>query len=297
MNLKPALKSNRTCEALTGLTVWEFKNLIWQFEPVYKEEKIKSKKDRKIKYGSGRISNLGTIEEKLFAILFYLKNYPTFDVLGFFLGLDRSNSFRNTRFLIHVLEITLKRRLVLPKRKITSVEEFIKLHPQVKDIFLDGTERRIQRPRNKKRQNKLYSGKKKTTTRKNIIISSEKKEILYLTPTKSGRRHDKRLLDKYGVENIPKEVTAWVDTGFSGLERIHTNTQIPKKKPKGGKLTQAEKDNNKIISGIRVVGEHAISGIKRLSCVTHVYRNKLINLDDTFMLLASGIWNYHLSFK
>lgn len=297
MNIKPALKSNRSCEALTGLTIDEFNDLISQFSAVYREEKIKTKTDRRIRYGSGRISNLKTIEEKLFATLLYLKNYPTFDVLGFFIGLDRSNSFRNIHFFIHVLEITLKRKFVLPERRINSVEEFLRLHPEAKDVFLDGTERRVQRPKSKNKQNKLYSGKKKTTTRKNIILSTENKQILVLTKTKSGRRHDKRLFDKEGVENIPPEVTIWTDTGFNGVQHLHPKIQIPKKRTKGKPLTLEEKNNNRIISGIRVVGEHAIAGIKRLNCVSQVYRNKLINLDDTFMLLASGLWNYHLSYS
>lgn len=294
MNIKPALRSNRTCEAMTGLSISEFNDLVPLFLSVDREERIKRKLDRKISYGSGRPGQLKTVEEKLFAVLFYLKTYPTFDVLSFFLGLDRSNSFRNVSFLIHVLEVTLKRRFVLPERRINSVEEFIRLHPEVKDIFPDGTERRVQRPKNKKKQNKLYSGKKKAHSRKNIIIAGEHKEILVLTKTKSGRRHDKRLLDKEGVENIPPGVTAWVDTGFMGLSRIHPNTQIPKKKGAGKALTLEEKENNRIISGIRVVSEHALAGIKRLNCVRQVYRNKIINLDDTFMLLASGLWNYHL---
>lgn len=297
MNIKPALKSNRSCEALTGMTGDEFNDLLPQFAAVYKEEKIKRKTDRKIGYGSGRISHLKTIEEKLFAVLFYLKNYPTFDVLGFFINLDRSNSFRNINFLIPVLEITLKRKFVLPERKINSVEEFLRLHPEVKDIFLDGTERRVQRPKSKSKQNKLYSGKRKTTTRKNIVLSTENKRILVLTRTKSGRRHDKRLFDKEGVENIPPNTTIWTDTGFNGVQHKHPKTQIPKKRTKGKPLTLEEKENNRIISGLRVIGEHAIAGIKRLGCVTQVYRNKLINRDDTFMLLAAGIWNYHLSYS
>ena len=37
------------------------------------------------------LEQLRTAENKLFFILFYLKNYPTFDVLGFIFDLNPSN--------------------------------------------------------------------------------------------------------------------------------------------------------------------------------------------------------------
>jgi len=59
-------------------------------------------------------------------------------------------------------------------------------------------------------------------------------------------------------------------------------------------LTDEEKENNKTISSIRVTSEHAIGGIKRMSCVNNVYRNKKGNVDDKFMVICAGIWNLEL---
>jgi hypothetical protein len=39
------------------------------------------------------------------------------------------------------------------------LEDIFRQHPEIKDIFVDGTERRVQKPKNRKRRNKLYSGK------------------------------------------------------------------------------------------------------------------------------------------
>jgi hypothetical protein len=69
---------------------------------------------------------------------------------------------------------------------------------------------------------------------------------------------------------------------------------MPHKKSKNNPLTDEQIQDNKVISGIRVKAEHAIAGIKRLNCVTQVFRNRKENVADTFMLLACGIWNYHL---
>lgn len=296
MNISSALRSVRTSKSLTGLSPSEFWNLVPLFEANFLEQRIVLLPKRVRKVGGGRKGALPTAADKLFTALMYLKCYPTFDVLGFMIGLDRSRSCRNIHLLLPVLQKTLGRQLVLPKRQIHSVEEFIAYFPEIKDVFIDGTDRRVQRPKNPRKQNKLYSGKRKTTTRKNIVLANEKKEILYLTPTKSGRRHDKRLLDKSGIENLPPHVTAWVDTGFAGLPKTHTNTQIPKKRTKRRPLTYEERENNHLISSFRVAVEHAICGMKRLKATTDVYRNKKINFDDTLMLLSAGIWNYHLRF-
>lgn len=296
MNISSALRSVRTSKSLTGLTPTEFWSLVPVFEANFLEQRNVLLPNRVRKVGGGRTGHLQTFADKLFASLLYLKSYPTFDVLGFMLGMERTRACRNIHLLLPVLEKTLGRQLVLPKRQIHSVEEFLTLFPEVKDVFIDGTDRRVQRPRNPKRQNKLYSGKRKTTTRKNIIVADEKKQILYLTPTKSGRRHDKRLLDKSGVENLPREVTAWVDTGFQGILKTHPNTEIPKKHTKGKPLSYEEKQNNHLIASFRVVVEHAICGMKRMRAATDVYRNKKVNFDDKLMLLSAGIWNYHLSF-
>jgi hypothetical protein len=296
MNISSALKSNRLCAAMTGLTIREFTNLVPVFASVTDVMRRERNPKRKRKFGAGHPSALRTPEEQLFFALFYLKSYPTVDVLSFLVGFDRSNACRNAQFLLSSLTKALGRKLVLPKRQITSVEEFFREFPQAKDIFIDGTERRVQKPVSQKRRKKLYSGKRKATTRKTVVVSDDKKRILVLTPTKSGRRHDKRLFDKaMGGRTIPSEVTAWTDTGFQGLAKDHANTVMPMKATKYHQLTEEERANNRLISGIRVLSEHAIGGIKRFRSTTDVYRNRITNLDDTFMVLSAGLWNYHLS--
>lgn len=295
MNIQSALKNTRLCLALTGLTPIEFGDLVPLFAPVYLEAKIKANPNRTRKFGGGSIGRLKTIEERLFYVLLYLKTYPTFDVASFFLGVNRSNSCRLVQFLLPVLETTLKRRLVLPVRKITSVKEFLEKFPQAKDIFIDGTERRVNEPKKIKKRNKLYSGKKKSTTRKTVVITDDKKHILVLTPTKSGRRHDKRLTDKNQlISSIPPDIPIWTDTGLQGIQKQHPNTIMPKKATKNQPLTDEDKAENKLISSIRVVVEHAIGGIKRYKGAADIYRNHLANLDDQFTLLSAGLWNYHL---
>lgn len=294
MNIQKLSHDPRAMKALTGLSYQEFEDMLPTFEKAYRDIQ-RQKPNRQRKVGGGKKGKLPTMESKLFFILFYLKAYPTFDVFGFMTDRDRGKCCRSAHILLTVLKKTLGREIVLPERKIRTVEEFLEKFPEAKDVFFDGTERRIQRPKDKKRQRKLYSGKKKANTRKNVIVTDEKKRILYLSPTKSGRRHDKRIVDK-AILKLPDHVGKWTDTGFQGLDKLYQNVVMPKKGTKKNPLSREEKDTNKIISSIRVVVEHALAGIKRFRVLTDTLRNKIGVFDDMIMEVCSGLWNYHLRY-
>jgi hypothetical protein len=296
MNIRTALRTDRMCKALTGLTVDEFKDLLVDFSWNYAEYEAKKKPKRKRKIGGGAHGILETMEEKLFYSLFYLKTYPTFDVASFYVGFARSKACEWAHRLFPVLEQTMRRKLVLPQRKISDPDEFLRLFPEVKEVFIDGIERSRQRPKKKKSATKTYSGKKKQHTRKSVVVTDKKRRILAITKQKSGRRHDKRLADKDDIfKQIPKDIIAMADTGFQGADHDHGNILIPKKKPKGRELTYEEKEINKIISSYRVIVEHAIGGIKRYRCIAERLRNRKAFIDDTLLLLSAGLWNYHLA--
>ncbi|MCL4302540.1 MAG: hypothetical protein KJ077_43020 [Anaerolineae bacterium] len=131
---------------------------------------------------------------------------------------DRSQTQRSVKALLAVLEVGLGWQLVLPERRIGSLEEFIQRFPAVKDIFADGTERPIQRPRQAKAQQEHYSGKQQEHPLKNLMVSDEAKRILCLTQTKPGARQDYFRFKQSGLgEVIPDDVGVWVDLGFLGI--------------------------------------------------------------------------------
>lgn len=298
MNIEKGYQSNRVLKSLTGLSLEEFKELSVIFEGILRS--LKKPKKRKRAEGAGRKGRLETVKEKLFFILFYMKVYPTYDLAAFIFDVDKSQPCRWIQKLLPCLEQALGRGCVLPKRKIHSMSEFLEAFSEVKDIFVDGTERRIQRPTSVKNQKRRYSGKKKTHTRKNIILTDEGKRILMVSPTKNGRRHDKHISDQTPwVKAIPPDRTLWLDTGFQGIEElVPTGVSVmrPKKRPKNGTLTPQQKQENQTISSIRIIVENAIAGIKRYNVLTHLFRNRK-GQDDSFFLIASALWNFHLQFN
>lgn len=294
MNVTRALKSDRLMKALTGLSCREFLELLETFTQVFNELEKERKPQRARKEGGGRKGSIKSVEQKLFFILFYLKAYPTFDVAGFFFRVVRSRPCEWYKLYLPVLEKALGRKCCLPKRQIRSEEEFFQAFPEVQDIFIDGTERRVQRPKKPKNQKKYYSGKKKAHTRKNTIITDVNKRILYISPTKSGKTHDKKMVDKEGIlHNIPPWIGKWVDTGYQGIQGYVFNVVMPKKGTKKNPLTPQEKKENKVISSFRICVEHSIGGMKRFNCLSNVYRNKK-GIDDSFVNVCAALWNFHL---
>ena len=302
MNIDKILKSKRLTLALTGLTSQEFVYLLPSFEKAWFDKKDyeyrKHRKQRARKPGGGRRGFLREIQDKLFFILFYYKCYPTYDVLTFLYGFDRANGFRRQEQMTEILEKTLGRKMALPERRLKRIEEFLEMFPEAREVFIDGTERPIQRPKNKEQQKDKYSGKKKRHTVKNLIIADKHKRIGFLSKTESGRQHDFTMLKKHAPPKaIPKKVKQHLDLGFKGYQAQFPDHKIsmPDRKPRTKDLCKTKLLKNKKKSGWRVLVEHAIGGVKRFRITTDVFRNKLQGSDDKAMLISCGLWNYHLS--
>ncbi len=294
-NKKHIFSQPRVTQAVLGVSQAEFEQLLPTFTACLVAHRAELKPDRVRKIGGGRKGDLPSDEDKLLYILLYLKLYPTYDAMAVLTSHCRSKCGDSVKLLLPVLEKSLGRNFVLPARRGRSLEEIFRENPELKDVFIDGTERRVNKPKKLKKRDKLYSGKKKSHTRKSIVVSDERKRILLLSQCKSGRRHDKRIVDKNLLANhIPESITAWTDTGFIGMQAIHANTVMPKKATKNKPLTTEEKQDNRVIASIRVVNEHAIGGMKRFKAASDIYRNKLPNMDDRLMRVSAGLWNFHL---
>lgn len=292
MDIDKVLNNDRLVHAILGISKAEFMALLPVFEQVLREYAERKKRKRRV--GGGCNGKIKSARKKLFFILLYVKTYPTFDVAAFMFASSKSRTHHWAHTILPLLEKTLGRKLVLPKRRINTPAEFIEAFPGVKEAMIDGVERPTIRSQKDKTQRKHYSGKKKRHTRKNLVITDNKKRILVLTPSKHGRVHDKKLSDKaMTVIRLPEAVSLLADTGFVGIDKQHTNTLIPKKKPRGGFLNETDKAMNRLISSCRIVVEHAIGGMKRFRAVSEIYRNKN-GFDDQLVNVAAGLWNLHV---
>lgn len=278
--------------SLTSLDPEEFEILLPFFEKAYDlfiAREIEMTERERV-CGGGRKAALGKIENMLLFILFYFKLYPLQELIGFLFGMGQSQANVWIQKLTKVLKIALSEMDCMPERDPSGLEKTLTEDGET-EFVIDGAEREICRPVDNQKQRKYYSGKKKRhTVKNNVIVSVGGRKVRYLSGTYEGKKHDKKICDE---ENpvFPKGITLLKDTGFQGYEPEGTDTRQPKKKPRGGKLSVGEKVGNSLISGVRIVVEHVISGVKRCRIAKEKFRNKKKNCADLVMEIACGLHN------
>jgi len=112
----------------------------------------------------------------------------------------------------------------------------------------------------------------------------------------SGKKHDKKLADESDYQLPPGSVLLQ-DTGFQGFSLEEVLIIQPKKKPKGKELTEEEKEENRVISSLRIRIEHVISGVKRCRIVKDKFRNYKKGFSDLVMEIACALHNFRLQFR
>ena len=98
---------------------------------------------------------------------------------------------------------------------------------------------------------------------------------------------------KESKTHIHPTIKTLTDTGYQGLQKIHINTEMPKKKSKKNPLTKEDKRNNRRLSSERVLNENVIGVIKRFKIIADRYRNRRKRFGLRFNLI-SGIYNMEL---
>ncbi len=300
LNYAHLKKKPRVFQSFTGLTLAAFSQLLVAFERAYEQaldqHDARRSSPRQRRRGGGRPATLATPADKLLFILFYFRVYPTQEALAFFFGFGQPQANEWIHRLTPLLNAALGSEQHLPARKAADVEQILAACPGL-EFIIDGTERPIQRPHDADRQRTYYSGKKKRHTVKNIVITDKRtKQVKGLGRTQEGKKHDKAATDEESYQ-FPDGSKVWKDTGFQGYEPEQTTTYQPKKKPRGGELTQAEKDHNRAIARERIGVEHSLGGVKVYRIVRDVYRNHREKFEDVVMETACGLHNLRLDYR
>jgi IS5 family transposase len=253
---------------LFGVSVHEFEIILSKIEPEWKKKIISQYKR------PGREYKLDFADMVLMLLLYY-RSYTTQIFISFLFGIDDSRVCRN----IQTLEPLLAKVMAISKTRHLSPEE-------IEEIIIDATEQQIERP--KKKQKAFYSGKKKRHTNKTEIRILPKGRIVHVSKTKPGAVHDFALYKK--EPPIPKDSTAFVDSGYQGLDKLHVKTEIPFKASKDKPLNSEDKAYNRALSRIRVKVENVLRQIKIFRILSDRYRNKNKRYNLKFNIIA-GIVN------
>ncbi len=114
----------------------------------------------------------------------------------------------------------------------------------------------------------LFQQKKRHTLKTPVIVGGKSSKILR-TAFSNDKKHDFRVF-KESQTPLHPNVKAMTDTGYQGLHKRHSHTELPKKGQKTP-LTKEEKRKNRDIARERVRNEPIIGMLKRFKIITDKY--------------------------
>ena len=124
------------------------------------------------------------------------------------------------------------------------------------------------------------------------MVVDKKTQQVICTDFSNGRKHDFRLFKESKILIHPM-VKAITDTGYQGIQKIHNNSELPKKRSKKKPLTKDDKKNNRRLARDRALNENVIGMLKRFKIIADKYQNRRKRFGLRFNLIA-GIYNLEL---
>lgn len=97
--------------------------------------------------------------------------------------------------------------------------------------------------------------------------------------TCSGSVHDFSLYKQTCPDWLPKNTSYLADSGYQGIAKLHNQTFIPFKKPKGGELLALCKQANQYLAKFRIL-------VELFKIVAERYRNRRQRYDLRMKLFA-----------
>ncbi|XVN40608.1 MAG: IS5 family transposase [Rickettsia endosymbiont of Argas persicus] len=236
-----------------------------------------------LKKSKGGRKNKLNLEEQLLVSLEYLREYRTYFHIGQNYGISESTAYKTIKWV----EDTLVKHpnFALPGRKVLMKNDM-----DYEVVLVDATESPIESP--KKNKSYIIQEKKKRHTLKTQVVVNKKTKQVICTDFANGRKHDFRLF-KESKMLIHHKVKVITDTGYQGIQKIHNNSELPKKRNKKKPLTKKDKTNNRRLAIERVLNENVISMLKRFKIISDKYRNRRKRFGLRFNLIA-GIYNFEL---
>jgi hypothetical protein len=100
-------------------------------------------------------------------------------------------------------------------------------------------------------------------------VDKKTKQVI-CTAFANGKQHDFRLF-KESKTKINPDIKVITDTGYQGIQKLHSKSELPKKKTKKNPLTKDDKQKNQKLASERVANENVIGMIKRFKIISDKY--------------------------
>jgi hypothetical protein len=128
---------------------------------------------------------------------------------------------------------------------------------------------------------------------KNVLLINAALTILFLSDTYAGSTHDKRIAEATPYP-LPAGSRLLQDLGFLAFTLDRVEIIMPTRKPRGRKLTGAQKAANRRIARRRVRIEHINSRVKRCRIVHDTCRLRKAGIRDLIMEVCCGLHNFRV---
>src|SRR5262245_51949819 len=115
----------------------------------------------------------------------------------------------------------------------------------------------------------------------------------YRSETDAGRTHDKRMAEATSSP-LPAGSRLLQDLGFLAFTLDHVEIMMPTRKPRGRKLTRAQKAANRRIARRRVCIEPVNSRVKRCRMVYETNRLRKAGVRDLVMDVCCALHNFRV---
>lgn len=299
-------KKPQVAKSLIGMTLIEFNSFYEEFESVHAERMQASQttrrgqRQRQRGIGAGR-KHKYDLRDRLLMTLFWLKAYTTYELLGFFYDLDKTNIEDNLLLILETLESMATFEFERPtaeRKKLHSVAEVMDAFPDVR-LIIDAKEQRVERPKNKKdkdgnvqdRQKPYYSGKKKTHTIKNQAAVAPQGRIEHVSQSvPGGATHDVQLLRQTDLlSKLSEGEAAMLDKGYDGIAADYPGKKLylPFKARRNHPLTEEQKAYNRFLAKYRIVVEHTMAQLNKFQILVQRFRHQLTKHTRVFRIVAS----------
>lgn len=204
------------------------------------------------------------IEDRVLVTLEYWREYRAYFHIASSWGISESSVCR----IVHWVEDALmgSDRFRLPGKR-----QLVRGFAQPEAIVVDVTAMPIECPQ--RHQRRFYSGQKKRHTLKCQWVSEQATKRIICTFFGKGRRHDFKLFPASGVRFHPT-TESLQDKGYQGMQKLHANSRLPQKKPRGGQLTPQAKAYHRVLARERVVIEQVNCCLKIFRILAERYRNR-----------------------
>jgi hypothetical protein len=264
---------------LTGLTLAEFETLFDRVKDLHEEfryERLK-RDNRQREFGGGNKPELDARHQLLVTVI-WLRLYLTHSLLGFFFGVSQPTIGRYIRHVLPVLEEhgldTMRTPIITRKKRPNHLGEVLQIVPELQ-VVIDSFEQRVQRPKNKKERDGWYSGKKKSHTIKSqVAVDTQTGQILDVPESTTGKTADIKLLEESQLLNkVPPETVVGGDLGYKGIEKLHPNAHLPRKKPRNKPRPEEDVEYNRCFSQRRIIVENTINRLRHYQSLDQTDRN------------------------